>query len=382
MPDKDYYSKLLQFHKELLKIETIPALNQTYIEKLLDVFDKTLGYKTTMMASLSNTGAKQITPNLVTHKVDFAFAQKLLVAYWNDNSILDLSGDLFVLSQQADYKSSSLYTTLLRPNGYIDLMLQFIKDKASGQYLSYIIYLQNRGIFTSTDAALANEIAGSVAQGHLNSIHIWDLHDRINMLMDSMNYYPLGLMLVAKANKIVYINDLAADYLRDLGVTDPRLYSTFYTNNVHPYFLHGNLRGHGSSQPTHPVRIGQYLFNVSPASGVERCPAVKLFGQQAGVDSSDAMLNVINDVTACVYIVRDGGSDVRLDSSAMNDLGLTRRQQDIAEAVAQGLNNKELADRMGITENTVKTHLANIYKKLGINYRTELVDMLYKARRR
>ena len=80
-----------------------------------------------------------------------------------------------------------------------------------------------------------------------------------------------------------------------------------------------------------------------------------------------------------MYIIKDSGSSARLDNSAMAILGLTRRQQNIAEAVAQGLNNKEMADRMGITENTVKTHLANIYKKLGINYRTELIDMLYKA---
>ena len=373
MPDKNYYSKLLQFHRELLKIETITTPNQTYIEKLLDVLDKTLGYTNTMMASLSNTGVKQLTPNLVTHKVDFTFAQKLLVAYWSDNSLLDLSSDLFILSKSTDYKNSALYTTLLRPSGYKDLMLQFVKDSASGKYLSYIIYLNTRGEFTSADVEIAAAISESVAQGHLNSILVWDLHDRINLLVDCMNYYPLGLMLVGKANKIVYINDLAAEYLGDLGVTDSRLYSTFYTNNIHPYFLHSGM--HSKSQP---VRIGSYLINVSPTSGTERCPAVKLFGRQAGVDN-DSFLNITSDVISCVYIIKDSGTSARLDSSAMASLGLTRRQQDIAEAVAQGLNNKELADRMGITENTVKTHLANIYKKLGINYRTELVDMLYKA---
>ena len=247
MSDKNYYPKLLQFHSDLLKIETITAPNQTYIEKLLEVLDKTLGYINTMMASLSNTGTKQITPNLVTHKVDFTFAQKLLVAYWNDSSLLDLSNDLFILRKSDDYKNSTLYTTLLRPSGYKDMMLQFIKDSASGKYLSYIIYLNTRGEFTNADAEIAAAISESVAQGHLNSIFVWDLHDRINLLVDSMNYYPLGLMLVGKANKIVYINDLAAEYLGDLGVTDYRLYSTFYTNNIHPYFLHNGMRS--KSQP-------------------------------------------------------------------------------------------------------------------------------------
>lgn len=378
MPAADYYTKLLQLNKELLKIELNPSSNQTFIEKLLFSLDKVLGRKAIMMASLSASGVKEITPNLVTHKVDFAFAQKLLVAYWNDSSLLDLSDDLFVLSTKPDYKNSTLYTELLRPYGYTDLMLQFIKDAESGRYLSYIIYLNNRGAFTTNDIEITAATGESIALAHLNSIYIWDLRNRINMLTDNMNYYPLGIMLVAKANQVVYINDIAKEYLKNLGVTDSRLYSTFYTNNIYPYYMH-NMRSRSSRQP---VRIGQYLFNVMPSSNVDSCPAVRLFSSAVlENDNTSELLNSINDITACVYMVRDSSQDVRFGADSMQKLGLTRRQQDIAEAVAQGLNNKELADRMGITENTVKTHLANIYKKLGINYRTELIDMLYKAQR-
>jgi DNA-binding NarL/FixJ family response regulator len=41
--------------------------------------------------------------------------------------------------------------------------------------------------------------------------------------------------------------------------------------------------------------------------------------------------------------------------------------------VAQGLRNKELAQRLSITEGTVKIHLHNIYDKLGVDGRLELV---------
>jgi DNA-binding NarL/FixJ family response regulator len=52
---------------------------------------------------------------------------------------------------------------------------------------------------------------------------------------------------------------------------------------------------------------------------------------------------------------------------------LTPRELEIVRLVAQGLRNKELANRLSITEGTVKIHLHNIYDKLGVDGRLELV---------
>jgi len=50
---------------------------------------------------------------------------------------------------------------------------------------------------------------------------------------------------------------------------------------------------------------------------------------------------------------------------------LTNQQLKILEYLATGLLNKEIADRLGITERTVKQHNSTIYKKLQVNNRTE-----------
>jgi DNA-binding NarL/FixJ family response regulator len=52
---------------------------------------------------------------------------------------------------------------------------------------------------------------------------------------------------------------------------------------------------------------------------------------------------------------------------------LTEREVEVAQLVAQGLRNKEIAYRASISEGTVKMHLHNIYEKLGVGSRTELV---------
>jgi DNA-binding CsgD family transcriptional regulator len=57
---------------------------------------------------------------------------------------------------------------------------------------------------------------------------------------------------------------------------------------------------------------------------------------------------------------------------------LSPREEDVLRWVAVGLRNAEVAERLSISEETVKTHLNRIFKKLGVRDRVELV--LYAAR--
>jgi DNA-binding NarL/FixJ family response regulator len=57
---------------------------------------------------------------------------------------------------------------------------------------------------------------------------------------------------------------------------------------------------------------------------------------------------------------------------------LTRREREIVRHVAIGLRNAEVAERLQVTEGTVKTHLNNIFQKLGLRDRVELA--LYAVR--
>ncbi|MEZ5117136.1 MAG: response regulator transcription factor [Candidatus Nanopelagicales bacterium] len=52
---------------------------------------------------------------------------------------------------------------------------------------------------------------------------------------------------------------------------------------------------------------------------------------------------------------------------------LTRRELEVLRLVAQGLNNRAIADRLYISENTVKNHVSSIHEKLQVHSRTEAV---------
>jgi two-component system nitrate/nitrite response regulator NarL len=59
---------------------------------------------------------------------------------------------------------------------------------------------------------------------------------------------------------------------------------------------------------------------------------------------------------------------------------LTSRERQIVLLVAEGLSNKEMCRRLGLSEGTVKIHLHNVYGKVGVNNRTALAAMAVAGR--
>ena len=72
-------------------------------------------------------------------------------------------------------------------------------------------------------------------------------------------------------------------------------------------------------------------------------------------------------VPAPVDFIRDDGR--------VASLGITPRELEVLELIAQGLSNKEIADKVFVSENTVKTHSSRVFDKLGAKRRTQAVQL-------
>jgi NarL family two-component system response regulator LiaR len=67
-------------------------------------------------------------------------------------------------------------------------------------------------------------------------------------------------------------------------------------------------------------------------------------------------------------------ADFTRDEQQVATLGLTPRELEILERIAEGLSNKEIAERLFVSENTVKTHSSRVFDKLGAHRRTQAVQ--------
>jgi two-component system nitrate/nitrite response regulator NarP len=68
----------------------------------------------------------------------------------------------------------------------------------------------------------------------------------------------------------------------------------------------------------------------------------------------------------------------RLSANAEPLRALTRRRRQVAKLACRGLSNREIAEKLGLIEGTVKVHLHAIYEKLNIHSRTKLAIALMK----
>lgn len=77
---------------------------------------------------------------------------------------------------------------------------------------------------------------------------------------------------------------------------------------------------------------------------------------------------VVREVT-----VRESGPFV-LNERKLDELGITPREHEILGLIAQGLSNREIGEKLFVSENTVKTHSSRLFGKLEVSRRTQAVQ--------
>lgn len=71
---------------------------------------------------------------------------------------------------------------------------------------------------------------------------------------------------------------------------------------------------------------------------------------------------------------RPASATFEKNTAALASLGITLREQDVLALLAAGKSNKEIAQKLGVSPNTVKTQVASLYQKLDVQRRTQAVQ--------
>jgi DNA-binding NarL/FixJ family response regulator len=95
------------------------------------------------------------------------------------------------------------------------------------------------------------------------------------------------------------------------------------------------------------------------------------------IDPRDLAAAIRQTVDGTVFQTM-GAHGAPAGGESAKDLGLSNREVEIVKALAAGLSNKQIAQQLWLAEQTVKFHLTNIYRKLGVGSRTEAIRLAYE----
>jgi NarL family two-component system response regulator LiaR len=71
-------------------------------------------------------------------------------------------------------------------------------------------------------------------------------------------------------------------------------------------------------------------------------------------------------------------SDFKLNEEELNKLGLSRRELEVLQLMAEGLSNQEIGEKLFVSVSTVKTHTSRLFEKMDVKRRTQAIE---KAKR-
>jgi len=154
-----------------------------------------------------------------------------------------------------------------------------------------------------------------------------------------------------------------------------------------------------------PAQVGIIEWNLPSMGGARlmellrdepAAPRIVVYGDQ----TSEAHLGALG-AGAAGFVPRSGAVETLLETclavaqgkmvfpyldvrDLQNNLlhSLSRRETDMLEALSKGLTNRELSRELGISANTVKFHLSNLYDKLSVRSRAQAIAYYYSSRQR
>lgn len=88
---------------------------------------------------------------------------------------------------------------------------------------------------------------------------------------------------------------------------------------------------------------------------------------------------VVREVQVPVEVPARAFEPFVADPERMRQLGITPRELEILEAIAAGLSTREIAEKLFVSENTVKTHASRLFDKLNAKRRTQAVQIAKEA---
>ncbi len=115
------------------------------------------------------------------------------------------------------------------------------------------------------------------------------------------------------------------------------------------------------------------LFQISKYS---------LFTGSASIEIVIAVIAIVFFIVGAIInkrvIHQEQQTSAEIDLQKIEELGLSKREYEVLCEIASGLSNKEIANKLFVSESTIKTHVSNVLVKLNAKRRTQAIQIAKK----
>jgi DNA-binding NarL/FixJ family response regulator len=122
----------------------------------------------------------------------------------------------------------------------------------------------------------------------------------------------------------------------------------------------------------HAIREGVQGYVLKDASATEVAAAVRAVINHEAVCPPSLVSILFDSVAQCQMVFPT--------ARVQRQLGLSRREQQVIHMISEGLTNKEIATRLGLSQQTVKNHVHRMLRKVGANDRLAIVERWHELR--
>jgi DNA-binding CsgD family transcriptional regulator len=212
---------------------------------------------------------------------------------------------------------------------------------------------KEEGPFNKKDIEICSIINESIALGLKNHLKIETLLNDCEKFSNYMENFPLGLIILDGKYNYIDSNNIAERIFVDAVNKDIKFFKEYFITNILPKI---NFRLYYKRELPDVIVDGDLAFKISK------------------VLSPIGIKEYYN-----IYVIKTSDLPPSKKNSLDEFNTLSTREKEIIALVIQGFNNEEIAKSLFLSIYTVKTHIQNIYKKLGINSRISLVHKLSRS---
>ena len=260
------------------------------------------------------------------------------------------------LVSKSQLQKTGLYNEVMRPNSieYVMTGRVFSDREKELVWILKVVKSSHKRDFSSKEKFILDILQSHINQACRNSLYFEDLAKSVASFRPIGEQIPCGVIVVDSEGRAFFMNKLAEGYLQSYFWSDLKKgpYSTCGLPGEIKLLIEG-------------FREENLSFSFFPRPLEKGEEGKKLRVQVSVLPQEEANPS--------------GGFMILLEESPeMESHGLSEREIEVLEWVTQGKTNKQIAEILGISPLTVKTHLEHIYAKLGVWNRTEATTLALK----